>query len=113
MSQKVIKSLLFEAYRRNHMADTWEQNKPLTKRWLGLGTYTAYKPILNAGLMRWHNGKQPPMRCMGWLCLTTAGASALQEYEKEFSTILAALKTVGYDRTLKAQYTLAGGIVAK
>jgi hypothetical protein len=77
--------LLFEAYRRNEMTlDQVERSKPLSERWLGLGTAAAYRPVLDAGLMRFFDGKTPPVRCMGWLCLTELGIQKMKEYEGEF-----------------------------
>lgn len=79
-----IKGLLFEAYRRNNMADHFEKTKRLSQRWLGLGTAAAYRPVIQAGLMRFYNGRTPPPRCMGWLCLTEQGIKKMQEHEEEF-----------------------------
>jgi hypothetical protein len=80
-----IKSLLFEAYRRNEMTlDDHEKSKPLSERWLGLGTAAAYRPVLDAGLMRFFDGEIPYKRSMGWLCLTELGIEEMQKHEIEF-----------------------------
>jgi hypothetical protein len=57
-----VKQLLFEAYRRNEMSDSWEKEKSIRFRWLGLGTEAAYRPIIDAGLMVFHDGRTPPKR---------------------------------------------------
>lgn len=105
-----IKELLFEAYRRNDMADSQEKAKPLEKRWLGLGTAAAYRPVLDKGLMVFHNGKVPPKMCMGWLCLTPAGVVAMESCSSEFSEALEKLKKTNYKRSYLSQYMLAGGL---
>lgn len=92
MTQR-MKALLFEAYRRNEMClDTHEHSKPMTQRWLGLGTEAAYRPVLDAGLMRFHDGRTPPKRCMGWLCLTEEGVEILKAHEAEFQEKLEQLR---------------------
>jgi len=50
----------------------------LTEAWTGLGSRTTYKPVLNAGLMEWV--REPKPRCTGWLRLTEAGATIVQEW---------------------------------
>lgn len=105
-----IKRLLFEAYRRLQMQDSCEQAKPLLKKWVGLGTEAAYRPALNEGLFRFHDDRKPYKRCMGWLCLTEKGAALLQENEAEFKRLLEGMKASGYDNSIIANYTLAGGI---
>jgi hypothetical protein len=116
-----LKGLLFEAYRRNDMTESvrpngLEMQKPLSERWLGLGTEAAYRPALAAGLMRFHDGQTPPPRCMGWLCLTDAGIKEIQKHEEEFKRVLGLLKadttTGGYACSYAANYMLAGGITA-
>ena len=92
MLTKRVTALLFEAYRRNEMCDSYEKARPLTQRWLGLGTEAAYRPMLATGLMRFHDGENPPRRCMGWLCLTDAGARAMKEQSRRFQHALADLK---------------------
>lgn len=109
-----LKFLLFEAYRRNDMADDWEKSKPLNQRWLGSGTEAAYRPALNTGLMRFHDGKTPPPHCQGWLCLTQQGIMELEKYEQEFKRALDDLKADSdYKRSYRARYMLAGGISAR
>jgi hypothetical protein len=112
-----LKGLLFEAYRRNDMAESVRPNglevqKPLSERWLGLGTEAAYRSALAAGLMRFHDGQTPPPRCMGWLCLTDAGIKEMQRYEEEFKCMLDFLKARDYPQSYAANYMLAGGITA-
>lgn len=108
-----IKRLLFEAYRRNKMSDLHEQSKPLKLRWLGLGTYSAYRPVLDAELMNWHDGRKPPKRCMGWLILTPKGIALFKQLEKEFEAHYHKMVNSGYySNSLRANYTLAGGIKA-
>ncbi len=102
--------LLFEAYRRNQMADDHEKSKPLAQRWLGLGTVSAYRPALDSGLMTFHNGKRPPSRCMRWLVLTDYGIAEMKKRESEFKSILTKMKNAGYDKTLHSQYMLVGGL---
>ena len=109
---KLIKSLLFEAYRRNDMIGA--ARRPLSTRWLGLGTAAAYRPVLNAALMRFHDGETPPRGCMGWLCLTEAGIAEMDKHEEEFRGILDRLKSSDdYRHSLVANYTLAGGFSAR
>jgi hypothetical protein len=109
-----IKQLLFEAYRRNDMSDPFERRKPMTRRWVGLGTEAAYRPAIKAGLMVFHDGIAPPPRCMGWLCLTEKGLVALREFESEFAQRLAFLKgNTAYHNSILSQYTLAGGISSR
>mgnify|MGYP001568948645 CR=1 FL=1 len=107
---KRAKGLLFEAYRRNDMANSVEASKPLNRRWLGLGTAAAYRPAIKAGLMQFHDGLIPPARCMGWLCLTDLGIEQYQEYADEFQAALRSLKGTTYSESYRAQYMLAGGI---
>lgn len=116
IKNKRVLGLLFEAYRRNDMArhDSWERQKPLTTRWLGLGTESAYRPLLTAGLMRWHNDRPPPKRCMGWLCLTKQGAKALYKHRHDFKQALTTMKAqADYSRSYYSQYMLMGGIATR
>lgn len=102
------KRLLYEAYRRNDMADSCDRISSLQDRWLGLGTRTTYKPVLEAkggALMAWVS--TPPPRCMGWLHLTERGVKALKQHEEEFKEALATLKTnKNYTQSYKAHYVL-------
>lgn len=109
---KSQKRLLFEAFRRNEMNDSHEQTKPLNERWLGLGTKAAYRPVLDAGLMTWHNDREPFKRCMGWLVLTEKGIEVLNYYSPEFKEVLEEMNKVGYQKSYLANYTLAGGFTA-
>jgi hypothetical protein len=106
-----IRALLLEAYRRNEMADAHEKAKPILDRWLGLGTAAAYRPALEAGLMRFH-GCTPPPRCMGWLCLTQTGLDAMQSQQKDFSERLAyrKQKAANSRQGYLDSYQLAGGL---
>ena len=101
---------LFEAYRRFKMFDSVERRKPLLSQWLGLGTFTAYREALDSGLMRFHDDKRPPPRCMGWLCLTEKGAGCLLQLAPEFDAVLSGMKAAGYDKSLSANFSLAGGL---
>lgn len=108
--KQAIERLLFEAYRRNESSSLTKQSKPLLSRWLGLGTAAAYRPILEAGLMVFHDGKIPPPRCMGWLCLTPAGVEAMQSKARQFKEELEMLKKTSYRDSRAAHYPLAGGL---
>jgi hypothetical protein len=116
MEKKVsisIKRLLFEAYRRNKMEELHERSKPLEQRWLGLGTKSAYKSVLDAGLMTWFNGRTPPIRCMGWLVLTPKGIVLFKQLEKEFEAHYKRMVDSGYySNSIRANFTLAGGMKA-
>jgi hypothetical protein len=108
------KRLLYEAYRRNDMADAHEASKPLRDRWLGLGTAAAYRPVLDEGLMVFHDGRTPPRGCMGWLVLTEEGERLFKLLSSEFEAALERLKrTTSYQNSVLSQFTLAGGITAK
>jgi len=109
-----VRRLLFEAYRRNRMADDVENRKPLEQRWLGLGSKSAYRPVLEAGLMRFHDGENPPPRCMGWLVLTPEGVAAMKGLEDEFAEAMDRLEAdPAYQRSIRANYLLAGGILSR
>lgn len=108
-----VKRLLFEAYRRNEMACSLELSKPLNKRWLGLGTEAAYRPAIKEGLMTWFDGKVPPVRCMGWLVLTTKGIATIHSLDAEFSKRMKELNDMEeYKNSWRSQYQLAGGMTA-
>ena len=107
-----VKKLLFEAYRRNDMADKQERNQPLSMRWLGLGTEAAYRQGINAGLFVFHDGRAPSARCMGWLCLTEKGIREMKENSEEFKRVLDKLKQGDYSRSYASQYMMAGGITS-
>jgi len=108
--KKRLVELLFEAHRRNDMADSREKAKPLGHRWLGLGTAAAYRPALETGLMVFCDGMAPLPRCMGWLTLTPAGIAAMQEMEEDFAQALAVLKKDrGYASSYASMYQVAGG----
>lgn len=108
------KSFLFEAYRRNQMADKHERSKPLGARWLGLGTAAAYRPMLHAGLMEFHDLRHPPQRCMGWLVLTNLGIRALRQCTPEFKEVYARLAAdPRYQSSYLSHYQLVGGITRR
>jgi len=114
--KKIIRRLLFEAYRRNEQAKAKNDDKihqPIENRWLGLGTAAAYREGIDAGLFVFHDGRTPPPRCMGWLVLTKAGITAMNSMEDEFKEILKRMKARGYDSTLHANYMLAGGLAKR
>jgi len=101
------KRLLLEAFRRNSMKHSYELSKPILCRWLGLGTEAAYRPVLQAGLMRWWDGRKPAKRCMGWLCLTEKGLEVLFDSYPEFQRDLEYRSKKPFDN-----YVLANGVVA-
>lgn len=108
-----IRFLLFEAYRRLDMISTdyIQEGKPITKRWVGLGTEAAFRPAIEAGLMHWFDDEQPPPRCKGWLCLTELGVTVLWDHRAEFEKMLQGLKEDSrYQRSTVSQFTLAGGL---
>ena len=108
---KRIESLLFEAYRRNDMADSYEKAKPMNKRWLGLGTEAAYRPAIKAGLMRFFDRRTPPPRCMGWLVLTDDGIKVYESLEEGFSEVMEDIKqNTNYSKSYTANYILMGGL---
>lgn len=105
-----VKSFLTEAHRRIKNGDRHEKSKPILQKWVGLGTAAAYRPMLKLGLMRFHDYKTPPPRCMGWLCLTVKGLKQLRILQKEQK---AHLKSVCEEKSLENQYMLAGGLVSR
>lgn len=107
-----VKQLLFEAYRRSRMNGEPDKGKPLEQIWLGLGTEATYRPAIDAGLMKFHDGQTPPKRCMGWLVLTDKGVEKLREYEPEFEKRMEKMVKSGYWQTYEAHYELMGGITA-
>lgn len=108
-----VKCLLFEAYRRNDMADVFERRKPLGKRWLGCGSEDAYQPAITAGLMVFHDGRVPPPKCNGWLILTSKGIRAMNAHKAQFAAVLAVLKTMPvYQESYRARFMLAGALDA-
>jgi len=113
METKIIQ-LLFEAYRRNDMArfDKSEQAKPLHRRWLGLGTAAAYRSVIQAGLMTFHNGNIPHKRCMGWLCLTDKGIIAMKTLAAKFrfQEQIDLKSKYDYKKSIEFNYMLFGGL---
>ncbi len=85
---KPLERLLFEAFRRNETANSFERSKSFRQRWLGFGTAATYRPALNAGLMVFHDGRIPPPRRKNWLCLTSEGAAVLRQFCNEFAQTL-------------------------
>jgi len=111
--KKHVKRLLFEAYRRSEMVDSHENREDLKNRWLGLGTEAAYRPGIEAGYFVFHDGRTPPRACMGWLVLTDKGIKAMTQLKNEFKMHLKEMKKAGYDKTLRANYSLAGGFARR
>jgi len=72
--------LLEEALRRYVM---FHNGEPLTEAWTGLGYKTTYRPAVEAGLMEWIHGEEPPDRAPQWLRLTGAGAEIVQRWLDE------------------------------
>lgn len=105
------KALLFEAYRRYKMYTG--TRLPITEQWLGLGTEAAYRTMINAGFMKFFDGVTPEPRCMGWLVLTKKGVKILHEYENEFKERLEEMKKLGYEKSILANFQLAGGITSR
>ena len=106
-----IYSIMFEAYRRNDMANIRQDPRTLTERWLGLGTISAYRPAIDKGLMRWIDGPAPHKYCRGRLVLTTSGAVLLQELSTEFNKILCKMKDdKRYITALSTNYQLCPSI---
>ena len=55
----------------------------LGEAWTGLGSKSIYKPVLDLGLMKWVNGREPAPRTMGWLQLTPKGVTMVRQYLKD------------------------------
>ena len=105
---KAVKQLLFEAYRRNEMTlDAQNMLTPLHRRWLGLGTEAAYRPVIVAGLMKFWDDKTPRRGCMGWLVLTEKGIAAMMQYNDEFAEVVAKLRE---SQDILLRYQCAMGI---
>ncbi len=91
--------------------DVFDKDKSITQRWIGLGTSAAYRPALNEGLMVFHDGRTPPVRCMGWLVLTEKGAALLEEHGSMFQEILDKLNKIPeYRHSYVANFQLTGGL---
>ena len=101
-----LKRILFEAYRRSKLFNNSKRSKSILQQWLGLGSKSAYKSALNAGLMRWWNDKLPPKYCTGWLCLTEKGLGAMQSCEEEFEKTLT--KATIYKGSYQERFALMG-----
>ena len=69
------RALLQEAVRRYIK---FSCGRGLIEAWTGLGTRSTYEPVLDIGLMEWV--REPKPRCTGWLRLTEAGATIVQEW---------------------------------
>ena len=65
-----VERLMKEACRR---FVRFHRGELLAGAWVGLGTEAYYRPAIDAGLMVFHDGRNPPKRCSGWLVLTEAG----------------------------------------
>ena len=73
--------LLLEALRRYI---NWHQGEPLTEAWTGLGSYTTYKPAVDAGLMTYATKPNPGYTT--WWRLTDKGATYVQAWLDEGRT---------------------------
>ena len=73
--------LLCEALRRYTRFNLLDLKYPLDKAWTGLGSYTTYKPALNANLMTYIH--EPNPRCIQWWKLTEKGAAIVQNWLDE------------------------------
>jgi len=67
-----VEILMNEAIRRYCL---FHAGEPLRNAWVGLGTVSEYKSVLDDGLMIFHDGKKPYKRCRGWLVLTDKGVT--------------------------------------
>lgn len=106
------KRLLFEAFRRGTLFDAIEKSKPITQQWRGLGTTSTYRSVINAGLMKFYNGRTPACGCKGWLVLTQAGVEAMESFREEFQRQMDYLLTqTNYANSLSAKFFLAGAVV--
>lgn len=74
-----VRGLLKEA---QHRYMRFHRDESLTEAWTGLGTRTAYEPVLEAELMRWVY-RRPPTGASGWLRLTETGAKIVQDWIDE------------------------------
>jgi hypothetical protein len=74
-----IQALMKEALRRNNL---FSRSGTILSRCLGLGTEDEYRPVIQAGLMKFVD-RTPPPRIQGWLTLTEAGATYLIDHYKE------------------------------
>ena len=70
-------NLMIEALRRYCM---FHPGEPLHQAWIGLGTEADYRPAIKDELMKWHDNKQPPPRCAGWLVLTEKGQEVIMRW---------------------------------
>ena len=77
MSKALTKNqrlLLMEAARRYLR---FHKGESLTEAWTGLGSVSTYKPAINAGFMRTHDGKMDA-RISHWWILTEKGAAIVK-----------------------------------
>lgn len=70
--------LLCEALRRQTRFNMRDRKYPLAFAWLGLGTYTTYKPAIDAGLMTYVHKPNPGHA--QWWKLTEAGERIVQKW---------------------------------
>lgn len=73
-------SWCFEEARRRWESFGSRDGKTLATAWLGLGTPSQYRRIVDAGLMQPLGGKVSP-RVLNWWLLTPAG---VEEYRRRF-----------------------------
>jgi len=111
MNQKTLRGFMLEAHRRIEIGDDAERGLPLTRKWVGLGTAAAYKPMVEAGYMTFHDGKIPPPRCMGWLVFTETGAAKYQELLPDLQRAYAEFqKAIKGGNGYLWEYSLFGGL---
>ena len=70
--------LLCEALRRHTRFNLHDLKKSLGEAWTGLGPYSQYKPVLDAGLMTY--ATEPHPGYMTWWRLTEQGEKIVQEW---------------------------------
>lgn len=70
--------LLREALRRHICFNLADLRKPLTEAWLGLGSYSTYKPAIKAGLMTYVHEPHPGHT--QWWKLTELGARIVRAW---------------------------------
>ncbi len=68
-----VHRLLCEALRRY---TRFHPGEDMEMAWTGLGFASEYKPVVDAGLMRFAHHYQP--RCNGWLIMTEGGAAIVK-----------------------------------
>lgn len=96
------KRLLMEATRRYLQFHPFSQG--FTEAWTGLGTYTTYKPVYEAGLMVPHDRKLTKRVKMWWV-LTPKGAEIVKGIIAK-AALENIYKTMGYPDDMSTQYQL-------